>query len=77
VLDSGAPRIRTVDIYRYDGGARATRLRVKDRAGVDHLLAPRRYELDRILAEAAVAARAPNRSRSSVRRGSTTGRSSG
>ena len=56
VLASGAPPLRTVDVYRYDGFPRATRLHVKDKAGIDHLLAPRRHELDRILAEAATAA---------------------
>jgi flavin-dependent dehydrogenase len=55
VVASGAPPIRSVDFYRYDGGSqRAVRHTVKDKAGVDHLLAPRRHELDRILAEAAV-----------------------
>ena len=48
VLATGAPPVRTVDIYRYDGSPRAIRLRVKDRSGVDHLLAPRRHELDRV-----------------------------
>src|SRR5262245_3569900 len=56
VLASGAPPIHTVDFYRYDGAPRGTRQVVKAKAGVDHMLAPRRYELDRILAEAAVAA---------------------
>lgn len=67
VLASGAPPIRTVDIYRYDGGARAARLHVKNKAGVDHLLAPRRHELDRILAEAAVEAGARILDRTTVR----------
>jgi flavin-dependent dehydrogenase len=67
VLASGAPAIRTVDVYRYDGGARASRLHVKDKAGVDHLLAPRRHELDRVLAEAAVAAGARILDRTTVR----------
>jgi flavin-dependent dehydrogenase len=67
VLASGAPPIRTVDVYRYDGGARATRLHVKDKAGVDHMLAPRRHELDAILAEAAVAAGARVLDRTTVR----------
>jgi 2-polyprenyl-6-methoxyphenol hydroxylase-like FAD-dependent oxidoreductase len=56
VVASGAPPIRTVDVYRYDGPPRATRLRVKEKADIDHMLAPRRHELDRVLAEAAVAA---------------------
>jgi 2-polyprenyl-6-methoxyphenol hydroxylase-like FAD-dependent oxidoreductase len=64
---SGAPQIRTVDVYRYDGWPRATRLRVKDKSGVDHLLAPRRRVLDRILAEAAEAAGARILGRTTVR----------
>ena len=67
VVASGAPPIRTVDFYRYDGGARASRHVVKDKAGVDHMLAPRRYELDRILAEAAVVAGARLLDRTTLR----------
>lgn len=67
VLASGAPPIRTVDVYRYDGGARASCLHVKDKAGVDHILAPRRRELDRIMAEAAVEAGARILDRTTVR----------
>jgi flavin-dependent dehydrogenase len=68
VVASGAPPIRTVDFYRYDGGrSRAARHAVKEKAGVDHLLAPRRHVLDRILAEAAVAAGASLFDRASVR----------
>jgi 2-polyprenyl-6-methoxyphenol hydroxylase-like FAD-dependent oxidoreductase len=67
VLASGAPPIRTVDVYRYDGYPRATRLRVRDKAGVDHVLAPRRHVLDRILAEAAESAGARILDRTTVR----------
>jgi flavin-dependent dehydrogenase len=67
VLASGAPPVRTVDFYRYDGAPRASRHHVKDKAGVDHVLAPRRHELDRILAEAAVAAGARILDRTTVR----------
>ncbi|HEX6419300.1 MAG TPA: NAD(P)/FAD-dependent oxidoreductase [Acidimicrobiales bacterium] len=51
VLESGAPAIRTVT-FHVDG--EATERRVKDRAGVDHLIAPRRHLLDPIIAAAAV-----------------------
>jgi len=75
VVASGAPAIRTVDLYQYDGsdGAsrraapRVVRQVVEDRTGVDHMLAPRRHELDRILAEAAVAAGAHLLDRTAVR----------
>jgi 2-polyprenyl-6-methoxyphenol hydroxylase-like FAD-dependent oxidoreductase len=67
VVASGAPPIRTVDVYRYDGYPRATRLHVKEKAGIDHMLAPRRHELDRILVEAAVAAGARVLDRTTVR----------
>lgn len=50
VVASGAPQVREV-AFHLDGDV-VTR-RVKDRAGVDHLLAPRRVELDRILLESA------------------------
>jgi 2-polyprenyl-6-methoxyphenol hydroxylase-like FAD-dependent oxidoreductase len=53
VLATGAPVLRQVTFHA-DGGS-VTRT-VKDRFGVDHLVAPRRYVLDVILAEAAVAA---------------------
>jgi flavin-dependent dehydrogenase len=53
VLASGAPAIRQV-VFRA-GGAEEIRT-VKPRDGVDHLVAPRRYILDRILADAALAA---------------------
>jgi flavin-dependent dehydrogenase len=53
VVASGAPAIRQV-VFRA-GDAEEVRT-VKPRAGVDHLIAPRRYILDGILADAAVAA---------------------
>jgi 2-polyprenyl-6-methoxyphenol hydroxylase-like FAD-dependent oxidoreductase len=49
---TGAPEIRSVSFHQ-DG--EVTRRTVKDRAGVDFLLAPRRYVLDDLLASAAVA----------------------
>ena len=54
VVASGAPKIRTASFHFADG-ASLTRT-IKDRAGVDHLLAPRRHVLDTILADAAVEA---------------------
>ena len=55
VLDSGAPPIHTVDFHRYDvHGHQVARHVIKDKAGVDLVLAPRRHELDRVLAEAAI-----------------------
>ena len=53
VLAAGTPPIRTV---RFDIDGVELLKQVKDSAGVDHLLAPRRYVLDSILADAAVAA---------------------
>jgi flavin-dependent dehydrogenase len=53
VLASGAPAIRQV-LFRA-GDTEEIRT-VKPRAGVDHLVAPRRYALDGILADAATAA---------------------
>jgi flavin-dependent dehydrogenase len=50
VLDSGAPAIRQVTFHA--GGEPTTRT-IKDKAGVDLVLAPRRYVLDAILARAA------------------------
>lgn len=47
---SGAPRITTVET---DTGAEVVARRVKDRRGVDHLLAPRRTVLDALLQDAA------------------------
>ena len=53
VLASGAPAIR--DVHFTAGGETVSRT-VKDAAGVDLLVAPRRYVLDTLLAEAAVRA---------------------
>jgi flavin-dependent dehydrogenase len=53
VLDSGAPPVRSVT-FGSTAGERI--VAIKDRAGVDFLLAPRRTHLDRILAESARAA---------------------
>jgi flavin-dependent dehydrogenase len=61
VLASGAPAIRRITFTA--AGASITRT-VKDKAGVDMLVAPRRYVLDTIVAEAA--ARAGVRVRSGV-----------
>jgi flavin-dependent dehydrogenase len=52
VLDSGAPPIREVVFHSSLG---VTARRVKDRHGIDHLIAPRRHILDPILQQAAVA----------------------
>ena len=53
LLAGGAPPIRAVTFVR--PGEAVTR-QVKDRAGVDLLLAPRRWALDALLADAAVEA---------------------
>ena len=50
VLDSGAPAIRQVS---FNAGGESISRTIKDKAGVDCLLAPRRYVLDTILAGAA------------------------
>jgi flavin-dependent dehydrogenase len=50
VLDSGAPAIRQVS---FNAAGESVRRRIKDKAGVDLLVAPRRYVLDTILATAA------------------------
>ncbi|GLY96183.1 NAD(P)/FAD-dependent oxidoreductase [Actinoplanes sp. NBRC 103695] len=50
VLASGAPPIRQV-VFNVDGDE--TVRTIRDHAGVDHLIAPRRYLLDEILAGAA------------------------
>lgn len=50
VVASGAPAIRQVTFHV--GDESITR-RIKDRAGVDHLVAPRRHVLDTIVADAA------------------------
>ena len=54
VLDSGAPPVRSVLFQQYGSEPSMQRLAVKDRAGVDMMLAPRRYVLDAILAGAAL-----------------------
>ena len=53
VLDSGAPAIRQVTFTTPDESVTRP---IKDKAGVDLLVAPRRYILDTIVAEAAVEA---------------------
>jgi flavin-dependent dehydrogenase len=50
VLDSGAPAIRQVT---FNAGGESVSRTVKEKAGVDFLVAPRRYVLDTILATAA------------------------
>jgi flavin-dependent dehydrogenase len=50
VLDSGAPAIRQVT---FNAGGESISRTIKDKAGVDLLVAPRRYVLDTILAGAA------------------------
>lgn len=50
VLDSGAPPIRRVEFHSTTGSVTRT---IKDRHGVDHLVAPRRHVLDGILQDAA------------------------
>jgi flavin-dependent dehydrogenase len=50
VLDSGAPAIRQVT---FNAAGASTSRTIKDKGGVDFLLAPRRYVLDSILASAA------------------------
>jgi flavin-dependent dehydrogenase len=50
VLDSGAPAIRQVT---FNAGGESVRRTIKHKAGVDLLVAPRRYVLDTILATAA------------------------
>ena len=57
LLNSGAPPVRSVLFQQYgDGATEPVRLPVKDKAGVDMMLAPRRYILDAILADAATRA---------------------
>ena len=53
VMASGAPPIRRVTFHTPDGSMSRE---VKDRAGVDHLVAPRRHVLDTIVARAAAEA---------------------
>ena len=50
VLNSGAPAIREVT---FNAGGESTRRQIKDRAGVDLVVAPRRYVLDSLLGAAA------------------------
>ena len=50
VLDSGAPAIRQVT---FNAGGESVSRTIKDKAGVDLLVAPRRYVLDTLLATAA------------------------
>jgi flavin-dependent dehydrogenase len=67
VLATGAPAIRSVRLQRYDAGAgEPMTLSVKDKAGVDLVLAPRRYALDAVLAGAAVRAGAQVLDRTTV-----------
>lgn len=51
VLDGGAPAVRQVTFY--SGDTETTR-RIKDRCGVDLLVAPRRHALDALLVDAAL-----------------------
>jgi flavin-dependent dehydrogenase len=53
VLDAGTPPIR--DVVFHGGGTSMTRT-IKDRLGVDMLVAPRRHVLDTLMVEAAVSA---------------------
>lgn len=53
VLDTGAPPIRTVEFH--GGGFHVTR-QVKERHGVDMLVAPRRHALDTLMVNAAMSA---------------------
>jgi flavin-dependent dehydrogenase len=53
VIDRGTPPITHVTFHNGDG---ADRRRIADRAGVDHLIAPRRHVLDEVLLEAAIRA---------------------
>lgn len=63
VLASGAPPTRQV-VFHHDGAS--TSLTVKDRHGVDHVIAPRRYVLDKIVVDAAAAAGAEIREATTV-----------
>jgi flavin-dependent dehydrogenase len=53
ILDSGAPAIRQVT---FNAAGESVSRRIKDKAGVDCVVAPRRYVLDTILASAAARA---------------------
>ena len=59
VLDSGAPAIRQVT---FNAGGESVSRTIKDKAGIDFLVAPRRYVLDTILVAAAEHAGADVRS---------------
>ena len=50
VLDSGAPAIRTVT---FNAGGDSISRQIKDKAGIDLVVAPRRYVLDTLLSSAA------------------------
>jgi len=63
VLDSGAPAITQVT---FNAGGESVRRTIKDKAGVDLVVAPRRYVLDTILAAAAARAGAEVRTRVTV-----------
>jgi len=63
VLDSGAPAIRQVTFH---AGGESVRRVIKEKSGVDLLVAPRRYVLDTILAAAAARAGAEVRTRVTV-----------
>jgi flavin-dependent dehydrogenase len=56
VIRSGAPEIRSVEFHRPGAGGEVTVRTVKDRHGVDALVAPRRHILDPLLQEASVSA---------------------
>ena len=64
VVASGAPMIRSASFHF--GDTETLTRTIKDRAGVDHLLAPRRHVLDTILLSAAIDAGASFRSGVSV-----------
>ena len=53
VLATGAPPVRTASFHV---GGEVIELRIKARAGIDHLVAPRRHVLDPLLLDAAAAA---------------------
>lgn len=63
VLASGAPPLREITFHRHDG---STTRPVRPSSGVEYFVAPRRYTLDAILAEAAVRAGATLRTGVSV-----------
>lgn len=63
VLATGAPAVRQVT---FGSGGREKTLRIKARAGVDHLVAPRRHVLDTLLLDAAESAGATVRTGATV-----------